>query len=314
MLNSALVAEFFFFLYSRAVPFLKKYSQYYPWIFIGALVVLVFCLWAVVYSQTPQGKLVVAVMDVGQGDSIYIESPTGVQVVIDGGPDNSILRDLPKVMHPFDRSIDVLIETHPHADHIQGFIDLLHRYSIGAFIEPGVVYGGQDVDTLEKEILDEHIPRFIARRGTVLTLGGGAELDILYPDQDVTHLPEPKVHEGTVVARLVYGQTSVLLMGDAPQDVEDKLLLAEGTSTLTELKSDILKVGHHGSKTSSGQKFLEVVRPKEALISVGAHNKYGHPTQDALDRLASVGAEVLRTDQVGTITFESDGKSFKRVQ
>ncbi len=266
--------------------------------------------WLFVYTHTASGKLKVAIMDVGQGDAIYIESPTGQQIVIDGGPDNAILRDLPKVMPWFDRSIDVLIETHPHADHVVGFVDLLKRYKVSAFIEPGEVYKSLEVDTLEKEILNEHISRYIARRGMVVDLGGGATLEILYPAGDVTYMPEPKVHEGNVVAKLVYGQTSVLLMGDAPKDVEDMLVVADAQK----LKSDILKVGHHGSRTSSGEVFLALVHPTYAAISVGAHNMYKLPNKEPIDLLLGLGAQVFRTDEMGTIKFESDGKYTWRVQ
>lgn len=270
---------------------------------------MVVLVWVFVVAETPSGHLKFAVMDVGQGDSLYIESPTGEQLVIDGGPDDSLLRELPKVMPWFDHSIDAIMESHPHTDHVAGFVDLLQRYQVGAVIEPGIVYQGSEVAMLEKEVLSEHIPRYLARRGMVLDLGGGAVLTILYPDSDVTFLPEPKVHEGNIVARLVYGKTSILLMGDAPDDVEARLV-AMGSTTL---KSDILKVGHHGSKTSSSAALLAAVQPKEAIISVGAKNKYHHPTKEALDRLASVGAEVFRTDQEGTVEFESDGTTFWRV-
>ncbi len=291
------------------MDFLKPYVRYIPLFVVGTLAVFTVGVWVFVLSQTPSGHLKFVVMDVGQGDSLYIESPTGVQMVIDGGPDNSLLRELPKVMPMFDHSIDAIMESHPHADHVAGFVDLLKRYQVGAVIEPGVVYQGPEVAAFEKEVLSEHIPRYLARRGMVLDLGGGAILTILYPDSDVTFMPEPKVHEGNIVARLVYGQTSIMLMGDAPEDVEARLLAMSSTT----LKSDILKVGHHGSKTSSSAAFLAAVHPKRAIISVGAKNKYHHPTQEALDRLADIGAEVFRIDQKGTVEFESDGKTFWRV-
>ena len=280
---------------------------------IVLVLLLVFCagIWTAVYAQTPSGRLKVAILDVGQGDSIYIESPTGQEILIDGGPDNSVLRELPKVMPSFDQSLDAVIETHPHADHTEGLIDLFKRYSIGAFIESDVEYPNPQSKTVEQEVLDEHIPRYIARRGMVIDIGGGVVIDILYPDYDVTHLPEAKVHEGMLVARLTYGNTSVLLMGDAPQDVENHLL---NISSSTELKSDILKVGHHGSRTSSNDAFIAAVHPTEAVISVGAHNMYKLPNQEPIDTLKKYGAEVLRTDQDGTVEFESDGVTFTRIR
>ncbi|MEI7719775.1 MAG: MBL fold metallo-hydrolase [bacterium] len=296
------------------MDFLKKYQRYAPLVLLGALAVFCAVVWVRVGAETPSGLLKVAVLDVGQGDAIYIESPTGEQLLIDGGPDGSLLRQLSKIMPLFDRSIDVALETHPHADHVMGFIDLFKRYSVGAFIEPGVVYKGTEVDALEQEIDDQKIPRYLARRGMVVDLGGGAVLTILWPQSDVTHIPESHVHEGNVVARLTYGKTSVLLMGDAPKDVEAKLLAEKDALAKESLKSDVLKVGHHGSRTSSGDAFIAVVHPAFAAISVGAHNMYKLPNQEPIDSLTKLGAHVFRTDQVGTILFESDGQTFWKMQ
>jgi len=270
-------------------------------------------IWAAVYTEAPSGVLTVAMMDVGQGDAIYIESPTGVQIVVDGGPDGSLLRELPLVMPFFDRSLDAALQTHPDADHIGGFIDLLRRYEVGIFVEPGIVKTTQTALTLEQEILAAQIPRYLVRRGTLLDLGGGAVLEILYPDSDVTYMDRNASNEGGVVARLRYGETSVLLMADVSQKVETRLMeLTDNPAE--ELQSDILKVGHHGSKTSTSQNFLSVVRPGYALISVGAKNSYHHPTEETLGRLAAVGATILRTDQEGTILFRSDGTRLWRVE
>lgn len=286
------------------------YKRYVLACVLTALVCCCALIWFLVFRHPAQGLLTVSVLNVGQGDSIYVESPSGEQVVIDGGPDDSLLHELPKVMPLFDRSLDAIMETHPHKDHIEGFIDLLKRYQVGAFIEPGVQYPNTESDALEKEVSDEHVPRYVARRGMVLDLGDGAFLYILYPDHDVSRLNQRMVHEGNVVARLVYGNVSVLLMGDAPKDVESLLVETDGTG----LKSDILKVGHHGSRTSSGEKFIATVDPREAVISVGAHNMYHLPNQEPIDTLHMYGAEVLRTDQVGTVTFKSDGKAFWRAR
>lgn len=288
--------------------FLRRYFSY---IILGALVLISIGVWGAVFAETPRGVLTVAVLDIGQGDSIFIESPTGVQVIVDGGPHSSLLAQLPAVMPLADRSIDALIETHPDADHFAGFIDVIKRYNVGAFIEPGITKHNITTDTVEREVSDEKIPEYLARRGMWLDLGGGAELDILFPDFDPSNLPPNKEHEGAIVARLVYGNTSVLLMGDAPMDVEDHLM-AIGSST--ELVSTILKVGHHGSRFSTGDAFLSEVHPSVAIISVGAHNTYGHPTQEVLHRLINHNIKTLRTDQEGTIEFQSDGETFVRTK
>jgi competence protein ComEC len=283
--------------------------RYFPYLALLALVFISLGIWGAVLADTPSGKLTIAVMDIGQGDSIFIESPIGVQIVIDGGPDSSVLAQLPKLMPLADRSIDAVIATHPDADHVAGFVDLLKRYSVGVFIEPGIPKPTVTDRALESEIDSEKIPREIARRGEWLDLGGGARLNILSPDFDPSMLPPDKANEGCIVSHLVYGDTSVLLMCDAPMDVEDHLM-AIGSST--DLASDILKVGHHGSRFSTGDAFVAQVHPSVAIISVGAHNTYGHPTQQTLDTLARHHVEVLRTDREGTVVFVSDGTRFTR--
>ena len=265
--------------------------------------------WYAVYAQTPRGALVFATLNIGQGDALYIESPTGVSVLLDGGPDASVLSELSKVMLPFDRTIDAVIESHPDADHIAGLVDVLARYHVGAFIEPGIPDSTATSKALEQEVADEKIPHYIARRGMLLDLGGGAYLQILFPDYDVSHLPSTKTNEGAIVARLIYGKTSVMLTADAPFSTEDHLLALDGGG----LQSDILKVGHHGSKYSTGSAFVAAVHPSLAVISVGANNKYGHPSQLALDTLASFHIPILRTDQDGTLIFESNGQEFWRM-
>ena len=278
---------------------------------LGALLIFCVTVWSAVYAETPRGVLTFAVLDIGQGDSLYIEGPTGIQIIVDGGPGSALLRELPNVMPQFDRSLDAVIETHPDADHISGFIDLLKRYEVGVFIEPGIQKDTITARTLEQEITEMNIPRVIARRGMWLDLGGGAQLQILFPDFDVSNIDQKKDNDGGIVAHLVYGKTSVLLMADTDFVVEDHLM---AISSSTDLKSTILKVGHHGSKTSTGEKFVEEVDPQVAVISVGARNTYGHPTQRVLDTLFNHDIETLRTDEEGTIIFTSNGETFSRAQ
>jgi competence protein ComEC len=259
-------------MYTAAMVFLRRYFKY---IVLLALAFVALGIWGAASAETPPGVLTVAVMDVGQGDSIFIESPTGVQIIIDGGPDDSLLRQLPKLMSLADHSLDAVVETHPDADHVAGFVDLLKRYSVGVFIEPGIPKPTLTATTLEKEIDQEKIPRAIARRGEWLDLGGGARLNILFPDFDTSKLSSNNANEGCIVSRLVYGNTSMIFMCDAPFDVEDHLM---EISSSTELASNIIKVGHHGSRFSTSDAFVTEVNPTTAVISVGAHNTYGHPT------------------------------------
>ncbi|MBI2005054.1 MBL fold metallo-hydrolase [Patescibacteria group bacterium] len=284
---------------------MQKFWRYRSYFFVGFLALFTSALWVAVFAATPSGVLTVAVLDVGQGDSIYIESPTGQQLVIDGGPGSALLQALPAVMPMGDRSLDAIVETHPDADHISGFVDLLARYTVDIFIKPGIAKDTATARALEREVADKKISTYLARRGMWLELGGGAELHILSPERDVSRIT--KTNDGAVVAHLVYGKTTMLFMADVSSAVENRLVLLDGTG----LKSDILKVAHHGSKYSSASAFLSAVSPAAAVISVGK-NSYGHPTDQALSRLAAYSGEILRTDQAGTIVFVSDGENFVR--
>lgn len=274
--------------------------------FLAALGIVV---WSFVLTK-PQGLVTFAALDVGQGDSLYIEGPTGIQILIDGGPDDSLLAELPKVMPAFDRQLDAVIKTHPDADHMNGLVSVLERYDIDAFIEPGIFKYDQTWSRIHRLLRTEQIPRYIARRGMVVDLGGGSELHILYPDWDPARMSPRAANNGGIVARLVYGDTSVLLMADVDSEVEEHLLALEGSA----LKSTVLKVGHHGSKYSSDAEFLAAVDPALAVISAGERNRYDHPTPEVLDRLANENVAVLRTDEDGTVILRSDGTRFWQVE
>ena len=291
-------------MYTGGMKWLRQYGIY---ICFALLLFITLSVWLTVLSKPKAGELMVAVLNVGQGDSIYIKSPTGVEVLIDGGPDSSVLQELPKVMSYGDRTIDAIIATHPDADHIGGFVDVVPRYTIKNFIEPGITKDTATAEKLQEEVNEKNIPRIKAYRGMWLDLGGGARLDILFPDFDVSTLSSDNANDGCVVTHLVYKNTSALFTCDAPFEVEEYLL---SISTSTDLKSDVLKVGHHGSKYSSSNEFLEVVDAQFAAVSVGASNRYGHPTIEAVNRILAHGAQLFRTDEEGTIRFISDGSSF----
>jgi competence protein ComEC len=213
-------------------------------------------------------------------------------------------------MRPFDRSLDAIIETHPDADHSAGLVDVLERYSVAAFIEPGVPKNTATFAALLREVEEQNIPHLLARRGMRLVLGGGAELTVLYPDSDVSGLSPSKANDGGIVMRLTYGQASMLFMADVTNKIETHLVGLDGMA----LDSDLLKVGHHGSRTSTGDAFIKAVTPAAAVISVGGSNRYGHPTQDVINTLKNNNVKTLRTDEEGTVVFVSDGGEFVRTK
>ncbi|MFH0852371.1 MAG: ComEC/Rec2 family competence protein [bacterium] len=269
--------------------------------FLGMAAVFI---WLTIFAKAESGLLEVHFLDVGQGKAIFIEEPGGSQILIDGGPDNSVLQKLSEEMPFYDRDIDLLILTHPDADHLNGLIEVLKRYSIGRIIETGITDPSANYGIWHNLIKEKNIPLVIARAGQEVKIGDGFLLAILFPGQNLAGQSFKNTNSSSIVARLVYGKNSFLFTGDAEEPTEAYLV---GSGAMVD--SDVLDVGHHGSKNSTSQEFVEAVSPQDAVIQVGAANRYGHPAQEALERLK--GIKVLRTDLCGNITFFSDGQNFK---
>jgi competence protein ComEC len=251
-----------------------------------------------------QRALTVSFLDVGQGDSILITSPTGVRILVDGGPDRSVLRSLSRVLPPWERRFAALIETHPDKDHIGGLGDVLERYQVANFLEPGVPNTTSAAAHVMARVAGEPgLIHTIARRGMRLHLGGGAYADVLFPDRDES--TQTETNDGSIVLHVVYGSTSFMLTGDLPSSYEDYLVGLDGAA----LASDVLKAGHHGSKYSTDSLWLATVHPRLVVISAGKGNTYGHPNPETLDRLARTSAQVHSTITEGTITFVSTGST-----
>jgi competence protein ComEC len=240
-------------------------------------------------------------LDVGQGDAIFIETPDGVQVLIDGGPDGSVIHELSSVMNFFDRTIDLVIGTHPDKDHIGGLVDVLERYTVANILTTDAL-GETEVARLYQDLIQhEGATVTYATRGQRIALGASTTLEILSPEGSVSLVES---NTASIVARLVYGERSFLFTGDAPKSIEEYLVLTEGEF----LKSDVLKVGHHGSRTSTSELFLAEVQPELAVVSAGKGNQYGHPHVEVTDALFNAGVEILSTSEVGTISILSDGE------
>src|SRR3989344_4108902 len=279
---------------------------------ILVLLVLTLCIWYAAIREDTRGLLTVSFLNVGQGDSIFIQAPSGRQVLIDGGANTGVLREVAGVMPWYDRSIDVVIPTHPDADHIGGLIDVLARYRIETIIHSSVEGDTKTFAAFNRAMAEQVHPvrgpasngarEIVAMRGQIVDLGGGAYLQILSPDRLV---PDVDTNDGCVVARLVYGATAFMLPCDAPQSVEN-YLVALGTSSL---KANVLKAGHHGSKTSSSALFLGYVAPAYGVVSRGCDNKYGHPAPETTARFAQFEIPTLDTCKDGTISFVSDGQT-----
>ena len=274
----------------------KNFKYYFLGIlFLGAVFV-----WYAVLAETRSG-LKVAFLDVGQGDAIFVEAPNGNQVLIDGGPNKSVLRALSKQMPFYDRTVDGIILTHPHLDHYGGLVDVLDNYKINFETDSGNDNPeSKGFDIYARKLEEKKAKRIFAKRGMRVNLDKGLYLDILLP---VINKKGMSAHDEMVVARLIYGNNSFLLTGDMEDNLENYLLGFGGS-----LRSDVLKVGHHGSKTSTSENFLGAIRPSLAVISVGKNNKYGHPKKEIIDRLAKFEIPILRTNEKGTIIIKSDGE------
>lgn len=249
--------------------------------------------------------LCVVFLDVGQGDAIFIQSPSGRQMLIDSGRDSGVLRQLGEVMSFSDRDVDYVVATHPDADHIGGLAVVLDRFSVGNAIRTENESDTGVWETVERKIEEEGAVVHYARRGQRYDLGSDVYVEILFPDIDASELES---NTSSIVARLVYGDTAFMLTGDSPKSIEEYLVLVEGEN----LESDVLKVGHHGSRTSTSELFLAEVDPEYAVISAGADNSYGHPHLEVTDALFNFGVTTLSTAENGNIVFWSDGMSFIR--
>ena len=253
------------------------------------------------FNQRPDGKLHVVFFDVGQGDATFIQTPDGNQILIDGGQYSSLLLDKLGGEMPFwDKDMDILVATHPDRDHFLGLIDVINHYQVGTLITNGEPGDSPDYDALLAGAEENQIPIHPALAGEVIELDNEVHLEILHPgpvlDPDLDN-------NNSVSMRLVYGDFSLLLTGDAEASAERKMLAAGRP-----LQALIYKAGHHGANTSSSKLFLEAIRPQYIVISAGEGNQYGHPHDEMLERAEAVGAAVLRTDQQGTIEIISDGQ------
>ena len=252
-----------------------------------------------------RNELTVSFLDIGQGDSIFIESPGGTQVLVDAGPDKDVLRELGKVMPFYDRSIDVVIATHPDADHIGGIPDVLKRFKVGLYIETDLQKEGGVFDEIHRVLDEKKIRRFTVDHRSEMLVDHRVLFDILFP---VVSTKGFESNTSSIVLHIAYGDRSFMLTGDSPKRIERYLVLVYGDL----LQSDVLKAGHHGSRTSSDELFAKTVAPEYVVISAGCDNRYGHPHKEVIDLFENLGSIISRTCGEGTITFTTDGSFLQR--
>ncbi|PJE69270.1 hypothetical protein COU96_00635 [Candidatus Shapirobacteria bacterium CG10_big_fil_rev_8_21_14_0_10_38_14] len=284
--------------------------------FVGFLFLLDVFVWQEVFTLAGPQNLKVDFLDVGQGDSVFIETPQKHQILIDGGPSSAVLQKLSERMPFWDKEIDLVILTHPESDHMQGLFGVLQRYKVDYVLWTGIARSTPEFQKWVSVLSQNRAKIITATAGTKIK-AGNTEIDILFPFENLAGKELKDTSNDTcVVSKLIYGKDSFLFTGDISSVAEKKLveIASSQAPRNDDLNSDVLKVAHHGSKYSTSDIFLENVRPKIAVISVGAKNTYGHPTPEVLQRLQKFGIQTLRTDTNGDINMVSDGNNIKLIK
>ena len=251
-------------------------------------------------TQSPTlGKMTVSFIDVGQGDSELIQTPSGKVMLIDAGPTATESKVVKYLQDQGISTIDVVVATHPHEDHIGGMSAVLNGFAVKQFIDSGYPHTTSTYENMLNLIDKKNIPFKTVTNGDTISLDPAVSVQVLNPQATFSD----DINQNAIVLKITYGKNTFLFTGDAGEPIENSYAGNAG-------HADILKVAHHGSSTSSGSSFLSKITPSISVIEVGAGNSYGHPTQATLSRLQQVGSKVYRTDLDGTITITSDGNTY----
>jgi competence protein ComEC len=270
----------------------------------GVFIWLLLLLLLLLNSQAIAGMLNVHFIDVGQGDAILIQSPNGKTMLIDGGDakKDCVRKLLDYMLELQINTVDILIATHPHVDHLGGLLTVLEHFSVSQVYDSGKIHETNVFHEYLSIIDEKNIPFAVLRRGNTIDFDPEVEVLVLHPVGEVG-LPNLPVNDCSIVLKITYGNIQFLLTGDIGVAVEEKLV-REGFS----IDSDILKLSHHGSRYASSPEFLDKVSPSIAIISVGIDNSYGHPHDEVLESLAEQGVTIFLTSVDGTITVQTDGE------
>jgi competence protein ComEC len=267
---------------------------------------IVFAVATSAIAKDQDGLLKIYFLDVGQGDAELIVTPSGQQILIDGGPTNEIVGELGEIMPFYDSTLDMILVSHKHDDHISGLMGVLDKYTVNEIVDTNRNFdtAGAKEWQIKKEF--EGAKLINTKAGDEFVFEDGVKITILYPDTAADNYVTKNPNNDSIVAMLEYGNLKVLFVGDAESSVEKQIL-----NQKIDIDADVLKVGHHGSKTSSTLSFLNAVSPSVGVIEVGAKNKYGLPSDVILSRLESFPIKYYRTDVDGTVELSSDGNSLE---
>jgi competence protein ComEC len=278
---------------------MKKKPYAFLWLVISAVEILLILFCVRELSVGANGHLSVRVLDVGQGDSILLRSPSGKQVLIDGGPDLTTLTRLAENMPFLDRTIELLVLTHPDLDHFASFPEILRRYKVERVLMTGIEKSDARYQELLSLIKQKRAAVILADPSKDIDLGDGVVLDVVWPKAGLLGVRPPDTNDTGIVLRALYKGQSILFTADIEKKAEEALL-----KTGADIDADIIKVGHHGSRTSSSTGFLLAVTPKLSLISAGRDNSYGHPHADVMERYRYFHIPVRVTAHEGTLAIE----------
>jgi competence protein ComEC len=253
------------------------------------------------FEVQPRNNLKVSFLDVGQGDAILFQTPHGGKILVDGGPDKKVLARLGEQLPIYSKDIELVIATHSDSDHIIGLIDVLENYNVKVLLY-SLPNSESDISKELFEVANIKNTQIVkVERPVIIKTDDGLIIKILFPVKNMDGIVE--TNAASIVNQFIFGENKILLTGDLPQAGEIFLINKYGAS----LKSDILKLGHHGSDSSSNPEFIQKVNPEIAIVSAGKNNSFGHPHKSVLDLLFNFKIPVLRTDESGTINFNANG-------
>lgn len=275
----------------------KKYIKYFVVVIAAA-----FVMFFVALRELPDGKFHIWFLDVGQGDSVLVETPEAAHILIDGGPKTKVMEELADVLPFFAKEIDLMVLTHPHSDHLEGLVEVLKRYKVHAILMTGIVYKNSYYEEFLKEVnrlsREKDLKVYIADDDLDFRIGS-VEIDVIYPFESLAGKTIANLNNSSIAMMVKYGEEKILLTGDGEVEVENEIL-----EKRSNLKADVFKAPHHGSKTASSCDFVKAVSPKTIVIQVGTGNKFGHPHAETLRTYHRTGVEkVFRNDVDGRVEF-----------
>ena len=282
--------------------------RYTPFtLLVGVLLLANGAVYAVLYIEESRPPLTVRYLDVGQGDATLVEAGNGNRMLIDAGGGAGLTDTVAEYLPFYDQSIDVVVITHPHADHMNGLAPMLEYVDVGVVLDSGADHQTRTVEQYRAALEGHDITKLYARRGMVVRLSEDIIIPILFPDRNTSDLDPDNA---SIWTQVIHGDTRFLFTGDSFVAIEQYVTLLDGER----LESNVFQAGHHGSRTSNSEDLLQVVAPDRVVVSAGKDNRHGHPHAEAMESFAAVGAEVLKTFDRGDIVFVSDGERIELVE